>query len=152
VVAPGDGRVEIADEVCREFSGEGFAVELGGETSGEVLEHDESDEDGIAGRPRGGLVAEETEFQWEVGALEFDGGVDSCCIAFELMELVWWERGEGAVSRVAEFEGALEAVVGEERWAEDLCEGSGRVAAEGIHLPEAVLGGDEALGEEEIVE
>ncbi len=49
-------------------------------------------------------------------------------------------------------EGALEAVVGEEAGAEDLGEGAGGVAAEGVHLPEAVLRGDEALGEEEVVE
>jgi hypothetical protein len=148
MVAPSDGWVKVADEVCREFSGEGFAVEFGREAGGEVLEHDEADEDGVAGRPGGWLVAKEAKFQGEVGALKFDGGIDTCCVAFELVKLVGWERGEGAVSRVAEFEGALEAVVGEKRWTEDLSEGSCSVAAEGIHLPEAVLGGDEALREE----
>ena len=38
----------------------------------------------------------------------------------------------------------------EERGAEDFGEFSVGVAAEGVHLPEAVLGGDVALGEEEI--
>ncbi len=68
------------------------------------------------------------------------------------MELIGWECGEGAVGGGAELEGALEAVVGEEGWAEDLGEGAGGVATESIHLPEAVLRGDEALGEEEVVE
>ena len=36
--------------------------------------------------------------------------------------------------------------------AEDLGEGAGGVAAEGVHLPEAVLRGDEALGDDEVVE
>lgn len=40
VVAPGDGGVEIADEVLREAGGEGFAAELDGEGVGEVLVHD----------------------------------------------------------------------------------------------------------------
>ena len=39
----------------------------------------------------------------------------------------------------------------EEVGAEDFGEGSGGVSAEGFHLPEAVLSGDEALGEDEVV-
>jgi hypothetical protein len=35
---------------------------------------------------------------------------------------------------------------------EDLGEGAGGVAAESIHLPEAVLSSDEALSEEEVIE
>ena len=42
--------------------------------------------------------------------------------------------------------------MGDEGGAEDLGEVAGGVAAEGVHLPEAVLCGDEALGEEEVVE
>ncbi len=42
--------------------------------------------------------------------------------------------------------------MGEECGAEDLGEVAGGVAAEGVHLPEAVLRGDEALGDEEVVE
>jgi len=152
VVAPGDDGVEVADEMRREPGGEGFAVELGGEAGGEILEHDEADEDGVARRPGSRLVAEETEFEWEMGALELDGGVDSCGVALDLVELVGREGCEGSVGGVAQFESALEAVVGEEGWAEDLGESSCGVAAEGIHLPETVLRGDEALGEEEIVE
>src|SRR3981189_3005954 len=60
--------------------------------------------------------------------------------------------GDGAVGGGSDEEGALEAVVGEEVGAEDLGECAGGVAAEGIHLPEAVLCGDEALGQEDVVE
>ncbi len=70
MVAPGDGGVEVAEEVWRESRGEGLAVELGGEAGGEVLEHDEADEEGVAGCPGRGLIAEEAEFEREVGALE----------------------------------------------------------------------------------
>ncbi len=152
VVAPGDGGVEIADEVRGKFCGEGFAVELGGEAGGEVLEHDEADEDGVARRPGGGLVAEEAELEREVGALEGDGGVDAGGVFFEEMELIGREGGEGAAGGDAELEGALEAVVEEEAGAENLGEGAGGVAAESVHLPEAILRGDEALGEDEVVE
>jgi hypothetical protein len=152
MVAPGDYGVEVGDEILREAGGEGFAAEFGGEAGGEVLEHDEADEEGVAGGPGGGLVAEEAELEGEMGALEVDGGVDAGGVALEEVELVGREGGEGAVGGGAEEEGALEAVVGEERGAEDLGEGTGGVAAEGVHLPEAVLGGDEALSEKEVVE
>ena len=152
VVTPGDDGVEVADEVLREAGGEGFAVELGGEAGGEVLEHDEADEEGVARCPGGGLVAEETELEREVGALEGHGGVYAGGILLEEVKLIGREGGDGAVGGGAELEGALEAVVGEERRAEDLGQGAGGMAAEGVHLPEAVLGGDEALGEEKIVE
>ena len=152
VVAPGDDGVEVGDEVLRESRGEGLAVELGGEAGGEVLEHDEADEEAVARGPGGGLIAEEAELEREVGALEVDGGVDAGGVALEEVELI---GGRVAMARSAEArmqEGALEAVVGEEGGAEDLGEGAGGVAAEGVHLPEAVLRGDEALGEEEVVE
>ncbi len=42
--------------------------------------------------------------------------------------------------------------MGDEAGAEDFGEVAGGVAAESVHLPEAVLRGDEALGEEEVVE
>ena len=77
MVAPGAYGVEIGDEVGWEFGGEGFAVELLREAVGEVLEHGEADEDGVAGRPWGGFVAEDAELEWEVWALGVDGGVDS---------------------------------------------------------------------------
>jgi hypothetical protein len=152
VVAPGDCWVEIADEVLRETVGEGFATELGGEGVGEVLEHDKADEEGIAWGPGGWLVVEKAELEGEMGLLEGDRGVDSGGVALECVELVGWEGSYGAVGGGTELEGSLEAVMGEEGWAEDLGEGAGGVAAEGVQLPEAVLCGDEALGDEEVVE
>ena len=126
VVTPGDDRVEVADEVLREAGGEGFAVELGGEAGGEVLEHDKADEEGIARCPWGGLVAEETELEREVGALEGHGGVYAGGILLEEVKLIGREGGDGAVGGGAELEGALEAVVGEERRAEDVGQGRRR--------------------------
>jgi hypothetical protein len=152
VVAPGGYRVEVGDEGLGETRGEGFAAELGEEAGGEVLKHDQADEETVAGGPGGGLIAEEAELEREVGALDFDGGVDAGGVAFEEVELIGGESGEGSVGGGSDEEGALEAVVREEAGAEDLGEGAGGVAAEGVHLPEAVLCGDEALGEEEVVE
>jgi hypothetical protein len=146
VVAPSDYGVEVVDEVLGEARAESFAAELGGEAGGEVLKHDEADEEAVARGPEGGLIAEETELEREVGALEVDGGVDAGGVALEEMELIGGESGDGAVGGGSDEEGALEAVVSEEAGAEDFGEGAGGVAAEGVHLPEAVLCGDEALG------
>lgn len=152
MIAPGDFGIEVADEILREACGEGFAVELRGEGVGEVLEHYETDEKGVARGPGGGLVMEEAEFEWEVGLLDGDGGVDTGSVAFESVELLGREGEDGSVSGGAELQGALETIVGEEGWAEDLGECAGGVAAEGVHLPEAVLSCDEALGDEKVVE
>jgi hypothetical protein len=116
------------------------------------LEHDEADEEGVAWRPWGGLVAEKAELEREMGTLQSDGGVDTGGVLLEEMELVGRESGEGAVGGDAELEGTLEAVVDEEAGAKDLGESAGGVAAKSIHLPEAILRGDEALGEDEVVE
>jgi hypothetical protein len=68
------------------------------------------------------------------------------------MELIRRERGKGAAGRGTDLQGALGAVVGEERFAEDGGELAGGVAAEQVHLEEAVLCGDVALSDEEVVE
>src|ERR1700727_462465 len=77
VVAPGACGVKVGDEFGRELCGEGFTVELLREGSGEVLEEDEADENGVVGRPWSGLIAEETELEGEMCSLGFHGGVDT---------------------------------------------------------------------------
>jgi hypothetical protein len=120
VIAPGEYGVEVGDEVLGETGGEGFAAELGGKAGGEVLKHDEGDEEAVARGPGGGLVAEEAELEGEMGALEFDGGVDAGGVALEEVELIGGEGGDGSVGGGSDEEGALEAVVSEEAGAEDL--------------------------------
>lgn len=152
VVAPGAHGVEVGEQGGVKAGGEDLAAEFGGEGGGEVLEHDQGDEEGVAGGPGGGLGVEEAELEREVGPLDGDGGVDPAGVELEVVELVGGESGGGAVGGGAELEGALGAVVGECGGAEDLGEGSGGVATEGFHLPEAVLGGNEALGDDQVVD
>jgi hypothetical protein len=72
---------------------------------------------------------------WAVGG---DVGVDAAGVGFELVELVGREGGDGAVGGAAELEIALKAVVFDEGGAEDFCELASAVAAEGVHLEEAI--------------
>ena len=152
VIAPGAYRVEVGEERGREAGGEGFAAEFLREAGGEVLKHDEGDEDGVAWSPGGGIVVEETELEWEMGTLEVHGGVYAAGVEVEVVELGRIENCNGSLCGSTELKGSLGAVVSEELGAEEFGEGSEGVAAEGLHLPEAVLRGDEALGDDEVVE
>src|SRR6202041_1281884 len=138
--------VEIADEVCGEHGGEGFAVEFSGEAGGEVLEHDEADEEGVARGPGGGLVMEEAKLKREVGSLEVDGGVDAGGVSLEEMKLVGGAGRDSAVRSDAKLQGALQAVVDEQTRAENFGKSASGVATESIHLPETILRSHEALG------
>ncbi len=124
VVAPSGYGVEVGDEVLREAGGESFTVEIGGEAGGEVLKHDETDEEAVARGPRCRLIAEEAELEWKMSALEVDGGVDAVGVALEQAELIGGKGSDGAVSGCADEEGALETVMSEERGAEDFSEGA----------------------------
>jgi hypothetical protein len=152
VVAPGAYGIQIGDELGGEMRGEGFAAELYREGVGEVLEHSEADKDGVARDPGLGFVAEEAELKREMRALEIDGGVDAAGVDLKVVKFARSESGDGAIGGGANLKNALGAVVGQERSAQDLGELAGGVAAENVHLEEAVAGGDEALGEDEIVE
>jgi len=83
--------------------------------------------------------------------LRRDGVIDPLGVALEPVQLVGRERGNGAVGSGANLEDALGAVMGNEAGAEDFGQFSGGVATENIHLPQAVLRGDIALREDEIV-
>lgn len=160
VVAPGADGVEVDEKLLArvggkrgiETSGEGFAVELGGEGVGEVLEHGEADQEGVARGPGRGGVVQKAKFDGQVIALRTNRCVDTAGVGLELVDLVGRQCMEGAIGGVTNTEGALEAVVLEVGRAEDFGELAGRVAADAVHLEEAVFGGDEALGEEEVVE
>jgi hypothetical protein len=107
VVAPGAYRVKIGDEVGREMLGEGLATEFRRKTCGELLKEGDLDQDGVARRPRGGLVGEQTELDGEVGALGCDGGVHSTRVEIEPVALVGGQDGDGAVGGGAQLENAL---------------------------------------------
>jgi hypothetical protein len=152
VVAPGAYWVEVGDERGREAGGDDFAAELVGEAVGEVLEHGDGDEDGVAWRPGIGGEVEQAELEREVVALVGDGGVDSAGVKIEVMKLGWVKNCNSSISGCAELEDSLGAVGGDEAGAEDFGECAGGVSAKGFHLPEAVLRGDEALRDDEVVD
>src|SRR5689334_5786540 len=118
------------------MGGDGLAAELGGKAGGEVLKHDEADEDGVAGGPRGWSVAEDAELEWKVIVLGGDGGVDAARIELEIAELFGRKAGDGAVGGGAKLKDPLDAVVFEEVGTHDRGELARGVAAKEIHLEE----------------
>lgn len=152
VVAPGAHGVEIVHKRSRKVGGHGLTTELRGEVVCEVLVHDDPDEQGVAGGPELRIVTKDAEFQRKVFALNGNRCVDATGVDLQVMQLVFGNRGDGPVGAGAKLQGSLETVVLKEGWTEDLGEFAGSVAAEDIHLEEAILGGDEALCEGQIVE
>jgi hypothetical protein len=144
--------VEIYGEVCGKVSGEGFAIKLLGEFGGELLSHGERDKQRIARCPGNGPVVEEMKFDGERIAARSDEGVDAASVCLQLVELIGRQRCEGAVGSGANLQVALQPIMLNERWAEDFGKLAGGVAAESVHLEEAVLRGDVALREEQVVE
>ena len=152
MVTPGAYGIEICNEFGRELGGEGFAVQLLRKAGSEVLEENDADRDCVTGCPGSGLVAEEAELDGEVRTLGFHGGVDAAGVEFEPAHLLGREDRDGAVDGGPDLEGALQTVVWDHAGAEDLGHVAGDVAAKGVHLPEAILGGDVTLGDDEVVE
>ncbi len=116
------------------------------------LHHAEQDEDGVDGPPRLWLVHEQAELGGEGVLVRGDEGVDASGVVVEEAAVAVAHGCDDLLGLGAHFEQALDAVVGDEAFAEDFGDLSGDIAAGHIHLPEAVLGGDVALSGEEVVE
>lgn len=87
-----------------------------------------------------------------MGLLNLDGGVDAAGVELEPVKLIRGKGSNRAIGGDPELEGALGAVVREHGGTENFREITGGVASKGVHLPEAILGGDEALSDDEIIE
>ena len=131
---------------------ENFAVHLGGKAGGEVLRHDERDQQRITRRPGRGSVVQQMELDRQRVAVSGDEGIHAAGVGVELMALVVGQDRKGSVCGGAQLQVALQAVMFDERRTEDLGKLTGGVAAECVHLEEAVLRRHEALREEQIVE
>ena len=119
---------------------------------GEVAVHDEPDREGIFDAPGPGVEAEEAELDGVVAALGADVVVDAAGVGGKGGAVNGGEGDELAFGDASDAEPAGFAIEGEGVGADDFREGAGGGAAEGFHLPEAVLSGGEALGEEEVFE
>ncbi len=150
MVAPRAHRVEVGNQIGRQVSGERFASELAREAGGQVLEHAEFHQHRVARRPGGRPVAEQAELHGQVGGLGDHGGVHSARVDFEPVLLLGRERGPRAVRGHAQLQCALQAVVLQRVATEDGSQLAGSMTAQHIHLPQAVLCGDEALGKDQV--
>jgi hypothetical protein len=72
-------------------------------------------------------------------------------VLFVAMAVRGRKVAENSFRDIAKLENALGLVVIQHPLAEDFGQFAGCVAAQAIHLPEAVLGGDIALGKEQII-
>ncbi len=81
-----------------------------------------------------------------------DEGIDASSVVIEESAVAFTQRCDDLFGLGAHLEQALNAVVVDETFAEDFGDLSGDVAPGHVHLPETVLGGDVALGGEEVVE
>ena len=79
-----------------------------------------------------------------------DVGVDPAGVGFELEADGGVELGDGAVSHPAQVQPAVVFVDLHRSRAQDFRELAAHRSAQGLHLPEALLGVDVALGEEQV--
>lgn len=84
--------------------------------------------------------------------LDRNGGVDSAGIDLEIVKLFFWDGGYGAVCSGAKLKIALNAIVLNKRRPQNFGKLAGGMASKKVHLEESILRGDEALGEDEIIE
>ncbi len=151
-VLPAPCRKEQVDFFTVAFFEEQRFLEFDAAGGREVAEHDEADREGVFDAPGAGVEAEDSELDGVVAALGADVVVHAAGVGGEDGAVGGGEGGELAFGDTGHAEGADFAVEWEGGGADDFRERSGGGAAEGFHLPEAVLSGGEALGEEEVFE
>ena len=88
MITPGADRIKIGEQRRWKMMLERFAIELFRERHGEVLPHDERDEDGVAGRPWARCVMQQAELEWQAIAVAVDIRVDAASVVFELLKLI----------------------------------------------------------------
>jgi MYXO-CTERM domain-containing protein len=99
-------------------------------------------------------VVEQTEFDGKPIGLVALGNeeIDAACVVVEASAVVGGQMVVETLGGEANLKDALRFVVPNERGAHDFSQLAVGAAARAVHLPEAVLSGDVALGNEEIVE
>ena len=147
-----DGGEEEVDFFGVAFFEEERFLEFDAAGGGEAAEHEEADGERIFDAPGSGVEAEEAEFDGVVAALGADVMVDAAGVSGEGGAVGGGEGGELAFGDAGHAEGTGFAINRKGVGADDFREGAGGGATEGFHLPESILGGGEALGEEEVVE
>jgi hypothetical protein len=154
-IAPGADGVEVGFERgVVEADGDAAARELGGDVGIEGLNHRETHADGVDAAPRLRAVVEETEFDGKaIGLLALrDEEIDAAGVVVESSAVVGGLMVVDSLGSEPNLEDALGFVVLDEGRAHDFSQLAIGAAARGVHLPEAVLRGDVALGDKEVVQ
>ena len=155
MVTPGDIGKELGGEFGSDFVGDLLASEhLGDPVVVEHLGHVDANEERVGDCPRLRTITKDAEFEWERLALLLlrNEGIHAARVDFQIVLVAVAEVLDRVLGEVTESKDALLPVVREGGRAEDFAKFTGRVTAAEVHLPEAILGGDIALREEEVVE
>ena len=152
MIAPGTDGVEIAFQLgVVQIGGDPFPRELHVPMGVEHLDHQDADAQGVDAAPGLRAIVEQLELGGKRIRVLGDEEVDAAGVVVKAGAVGPWQVRVDAPGRQAKLKDALGLVVPDERGAEDLRELAVGVAAGGVHLPQAVLGGYIALGQEEVV-
>ena len=156
------GRREVREDHLDLVGGEGRAEpgpgQLVGVVASQVPRHRLEPRDGVDGGPLLDLVARHLEaqhgiLQRHVARVAHGGDVvvDTVRVGVEVLPRLRRQGRQLLLGDVAPTKGADDLVGLDPRRADELGEPAGRDVAAEVHLEEAVLRGDEALGPEEVV-
>ena len=117
---------------------------------GEVAKHVERNDQAIDHAPGARLVLEQREFEWQASQVAVDEGIDAARVGRESGAVRRRQGGIGALGQAADSQAAGFAVGFERRGADHFRQVAGRIAAQAVHLPEAILGSHVSLHEKRV--
>ena len=147
MITPRADRVKIALQFgIVQFGRDALPRELHVEVGIQRLHHHQADGNRIHAAPGLGAIDEQLELRRQRIPMRGDEEVDAAGVVVQAGAVGRGQAGVDAPSRIAKLEYALHLIVPDERGSEDLRQFAVGVAAQNVHLPQAVLGGHIALG------
>ena len=120
--------------------------------SGQRAEHVQPGENGIDGRPRARLVAEQGELERQAVSVAIDVEVDAARVGRERSAVAGRRRPVALLGQPPHAEAARLAVWLDARRPDDFGQVAGRHPAQAVHLPHAILRGGVALREQRVLQ
>ena len=117
----------------------------------ERLLHHETDENRVLDTPGMGFVAQKRELQREAAGVGFQVVIDAARVGGQHGAVFTGDRPRALLRQPGYAQPAELPVAFQRGGTGDFGKLTGRQSAKRLHLPEAVLGGDEALGEVKVI-